>query len=68
VDREECGVAALISACRTPTAITTSTKRRRTRRTLERIPRYLKTTGLRVGLLMNFNSTLLKNGLKQIVR
>ena len=29
---------------------------------------YLKTTGLRVGLLMNFNSTLLKNGLKRIVR
>lgn len=29
---------------------------------------YLKTTGLRVGLLMNFNSTLLKRGLKRIVR
>jgi len=29
---------------------------------------YLKTTGLRVGLLMNFNSALLKNGLKRIVR
>jgi len=28
---------------------------------------YLKTTGLRVGLLMNFNSTLLKNGLKRLV-
>ena len=28
---------------------------------------YLKTTGLRVGLLMNFNSRLLKDGLKRIV-
>ncbi len=29
---------------------------------------YLKTTGLRVGLLMNFNTRLLKHGLKRIVR
>lgn len=29
---------------------------------------YLKTTGLRVGLLMNFNSTRLKDGLRRIVR
>ena len=28
---------------------------------------YLKTTGLRVGLLMNFNASLLKNGLERIV-
>jgi GxxExxY protein len=28
---------------------------------------YLKTTGLRVGLLMNFNSVLLKHGLRRIV-
>ena len=28
---------------------------------------YLKTTGLRVGLLMNFNTRLLKHGLKRIV-
>ena len=28
---------------------------------------YLKTTGLRVGLLMNFNTRLLKQGLKRIV-
>jgi GxxExxY protein len=28
---------------------------------------YLKTTGIHVGLLMNFNSVLLKNGLKRIV-
>ena len=29
---------------------------------------YLKTTGLRVGLLMNFNGVRLKDGLKRIVR
>ena len=29
---------------------------------------YLKTTGLRVALLMNFNTPLLKNGLKRIIR
>jgi GxxExxY protein len=28
---------------------------------------YLKTTGIRVGLLMNFNSILMKSGLKRIV-
>ena len=28
---------------------------------------YLKTTGLRVGLLMNFNTRLLKHGLKRVV-
>ena len=28
---------------------------------------YLKTTGLRVGLLMNFNTRLLKHGLRRIV-
>ena len=28
---------------------------------------YLKTTGLRVGLLMNFNSVLFKHGLRRIV-
>ena len=28
---------------------------------------YLRTTGLRVGLLMNFNAMLLKDGLKRIV-
>jgi GxxExxY protein len=28
---------------------------------------YLKTTGLRVGLLMNFNSVLFKHGLKRVV-
>jgi GxxExxY protein len=28
---------------------------------------YLKTTGLRVGLLMNFNTVLLKNGIKRVV-
>jgi len=28
----------------------------------------LKTTGLRVGLLMNFNGVRLKDGLKRIVR
>jgi GxxExxY protein len=28
---------------------------------------YLRTTGLRVGLLLNFNSALLKDGLKRIV-
>ena len=28
---------------------------------------YLRTTGLRVGLLMNFNTPLLKDGLKRIV-
>jgi hypothetical protein len=27
---------------------------------------YLRTTGLPIGLLMNFNSTLLKNGLQRI--
>jgi GxxExxY protein len=29
---------------------------------------YLKTTGLRVGLLMNFNATRFKHGLKRVVR
>jgi GxxExxY protein len=29
---------------------------------------YLKATGLRVGLLINFNSVLLKDGLRRIVR
>ena len=29
---------------------------------------YLKTTNLRVGLLMNFNSRLFKDGLKRVVR
>lgn len=28
---------------------------------------YLRLTGLRLGLLMNFNETLLKNGIKRIV-
>ena len=28
---------------------------------------YLKTTGLRLGLVMNFNTGLLKNGLKRVV-
>jgi GxxExxY protein len=28
---------------------------------------YLKTTGLRVGLLMNFNSVLFKHGLRRVV-
>jgi len=28
---------------------------------------YLRTTGLRVGLLMNFNATLLKDGIQRIV-
>jgi GxxExxY protein len=28
---------------------------------------YLKTTGIRVGLLMNFNSVLFKHGLRRIV-
>ena len=29
---------------------------------------YLKATGLRVGLLMNFNAVYLKDGLRRIVR
>lgn len=29
---------------------------------------YLRATGLRVGLLMNFNTTILKNGLRRIVK
>jgi GxxExxY protein len=31
-----------------------------------RVVSYLKTTGLRVGLLMNFNSVLFKHGLRRI--
>ena len=29
---------------------------------------YLKATGLRVGLLINFNTVLLKDGLRRIIR
>jgi GxxExxY protein len=29
---------------------------------------YLKTTGLRAGLLLNFNSRLLKDGMRRVVR
>ena len=28
---------------------------------------YLRTTGLRIGLLLNFNATLLKEGMKRVV-
>lgn len=34
---------------------------------LAQIRSYLKTTGIHVGLLMNFNSVLMKHGLKRIV-
>lgn len=33
----------------------------------DQVRSYLKTTGIRVGLLMNFNSRVLKDGLKRIV-
>ena len=29
---------------------------------------YLRITGLRVGLLMNFNQSVLKDGIKRVVR
>jgi len=28
---------------------------------------YLRTTGVKVGLIMNFNTTILKNGLERVV-
>jgi GxxExxY protein len=33
----------------------------------QQVVAYLRATGLRIGLLMNFNSAVLKNGLKRIV-
>jgi GxxExxY protein len=50
-----------------PSLASPSTKARGSFATEAQVLTYLRMTGKRIGLLMNFNSRLLKNGIKRFV-